>query len=271
MSKLIVTCDDCGLSEGINLATANLYENGFVSAATVMTNFPAARHAIDLLSRYPSLDVGVHLNLTDGFPLTKIECASDLTYEDGSFKARPLLFIQALIARQSFLDLVRSELTRQIEFFLDNGVQPQHLTTHIHFHWFPSLRKIVYDLAREYAIRWIRNNELRRAIVPFNMFLPEQIEEEATAESESVLSPDYLIVLQYWMKYGGPEKLLEKLLSLQGAIELVIHPCLEEDLTYPQEIQYQPKERYEEMQYLIAFAQLMRAEAAEVIQLSAGL
>ena len=271
MSKLIVTCDDCGLSEGINLATADLYENGYVTAATVMTNFPAARHAIDLLSSYSSLDVGVHLNLTDGFPLTRIEAASDLTYEDGSFKARPLLFIQALIARQSFLELVEAELTKQIEFFLDSGVQPQHLTTHIHFHWFPALRKIVYDLAGRYDIRWIRNNELRRAIVPFNMFLPEQIETENTAELENVPSPDYLIVLQYWMKYGAPEKLLGRLLSLQGAIELVIHPCLEEDLTYPQEIQYQPSERYEEMQYFMEFAQLMRNEAADAIQLSPGL
>jgi hypothetical protein len=61
------------------------------------------------------------------------------------------------------------------------------------------------------------------------------------------------------------------LLSLEGAIELVIHPCVEEDLTYPKDIQYQPKERYEEMQYFIEFAQLMRTEAANAIQLSAGL
>ena len=73
------------------------------------------------------------------------------------------------------------------------------------------------------------------------------------------------------MKYGAPEKLLGRLLSLQGAIELVIHPCLEEDLTYPQEIQYQPSERYEEMQYFMEFAQLMRNEAADAIQLSPGL
>jgi predicted glycoside hydrolase/deacetylase ChbG (UPF0249 family) len=271
MSKLIVTCDDCGLSEGINLATADLYEKGLVTAATVMTNFPAARHAVDLLSSYPSLDVGVHLNLTDGFPLTRIATASDLTNEDGSFKARPLLFIQALIARQSFLELVEAELTEQIEFFLDCGMRPQHLTTHIHFHWFPSLRKIVYALARKYDIRWVRNNELRRAIVPFNMFLPEQIEVEDSASIENVPSPDYLIVLQYWMKYGAPEKLLERLLSLEGAIELVIHPCVEEDHTYPKDIQYQPKERFEEMQYFIEFAQLMRTEAANAIQLSAGL
>ena len=164
MKKLIVTCDDCGLSEGINLATVDLYEQGFVTAATVMTNFPAAQHALDLFARYPLLDVGVHLNLTDGFPLTGIETSSELTQRDGSFKPKSMLIMNALIARQSFLDLVEAELTAQIEFFLNRGLQPQHLTTHIHFHCFSSLRKIIYNLARKFDIGWVRNSELRRGV-----------------------------------------------------------------------------------------------------------
>ena len=120
MKKLIVTCDDCGLSEGINLATVDLYEQGFVTAATVMTNFPAAQHALELFARYPLLDVGVHLNLTDGFPLTGIGASSELTHRNGNFKPKSILFMNALISRQTFLDLVEVELTEQIEFFLHN-------------------------------------------------------------------------------------------------------------------------------------------------------
>jgi predicted glycoside hydrolase/deacetylase ChbG (UPF0249 family) len=267
MKKLIVTCDDCGLSEGINLATVDLYEQGFVTAATVMTNFPAAQHALELFARYPLLDVGVHLNLTDGFPLTGIGASSELTHRNGNFKPKSILFMNALISRQTFLDLVEVELTEQIEFFLARGLQPQHLTTHIHFHCFPPLRKIIYSLARKFDIRWVRNSDLRRAIVPFNKFLPVQ----GATTFDTVPSPNYLIALQYWMKYSSPKKLLEKILSLQGAIELVVHPCLEEDDTYPQGVPYQPHDRFYEMQFFLEFAQLMRTEAPDAFQLSAGL
>ena len=270
MKKLIVTCDDCGLSEGINLATAQLYEKGIVTAATVMTNFPAASEALKLLSRYPGLDIGVHLNLTDGFPLTEIGEASDLTQDDGSFRARPTLFTQALVARRSFLELAEAELSGQIGFFIDRGVQPRHLTTHLHFHWFPSLRKIVYGLARKYGVQWVRNNELRRAIVPFNWFLPDHEEPLTPGVLGDIPSPDYLIALQYWIKFGTPAKLLEKLLTLEGTIELVVHPCLPQDATFPQEIKYSPQERYDELQYLIQFAELMETEAPGIFQISAG-
>ena len=267
MNKLIITCDDCGLSEGINLATIDLYEQGFVTAASVMTNFPSARHALDLFADYPSLDVGIHLNLTDGFPLTGIGQSSDLTNRDGSFKAKPILFANALISRQSFLDLVEVELTKQIKFFINRGLQPQHMTTHIHFHCVASLREIVYNLARKFDIPWVRNSELRRAVVPFDMFLPEQ----NTTKSDIVPSPDYLIILPQWMKYSTPKKLLERMLFLQGAMELVVHPCLEEDDTFPPGVNYHPHERFTEMQYFIAFSQLMQVEAPNAFQLSAGI
>ena len=61
MRKLIVTCDDCGMSEGINNATFELFEKGIITSATIATNFPATQHALDLLSGHKSLDIGVHL------------------------------------------------------------------------------------------------------------------------------------------------------------------------------------------------------------------
>jgi len=133
MKRLIVTSDDCGLSRGINLATVELYEKGLVTGASVMTNFPATQHALDLFSRHPTLEVGVHLNLTDGFPLTQVRAASSLTRADRRFRSPLALFVNALVARPSFREQAGNELTAQINVVFQAGVQPQHLTTHIHF------------------------------------------------------------------------------------------------------------------------------------------
>ena len=53
MQRLIVTADDCGMSEGINQATYDLHKRGYISAASVMTNFPGYRHALERFSDCP--------------------------------------------------------------------------------------------------------------------------------------------------------------------------------------------------------------------------
>src|SRR5438105_9777241 len=89
MTRVSVTSDDCGLSVGINLATLDLHVRGIVSSASVMTNFPSTAHALELFRPYPSLRLGVHLNLSDGVPLSALSSPSALTRADGRF--RPLL------------------------------------------------------------------------------------------------------------------------------------------------------------------------------------
>ncbi len=46
MPELIFTADDCGLTEGINQTVYDLHQQGVISAASVMTNFPAHEHAL---------------------------------------------------------------------------------------------------------------------------------------------------------------------------------------------------------------------------------
>ena len=59
MPRLIITADDCGVSEGINQTIYDLHRQGYISAASVMTNFPAQRHALELLRTCPDLDLAL--------------------------------------------------------------------------------------------------------------------------------------------------------------------------------------------------------------------
>jgi predicted glycoside hydrolase/deacetylase ChbG (UPF0249 family) len=259
MRKLIVTCDDCGLSEGINQAVIELHQKQMVTTASIMTNFAATQHALTLLTRYPSLECGIHLNLTDGFPVTKSPSPSPLTQRDGRFRGRPSLFRQAIFPTPSFLSQVKVELAAQFEVFTQANIRPRHVTTHIHFHALPALRKIVYELASQYGVDWIRADALHSAVIPFNLFLRKN--RGHVEQSASVMTPDYIVAAKYWMRFQ-PERLAHEIETLDGVIEFVVHPCISVDPSYPIDIYYQPHERFNEMHYFESVMNCLNARSA---------
>lgn len=248
MKNLIVTADDCGLSKGINLATVELHQKGIVTDASVMTNFPATAYALELFARYPQLKVGVHLNLTEGSALT-------LGVDGWTLANRHLPGTLGLLARlpsASFREWVEKELDAQINVLIRAGFQPQHLTTHIHFHVLPALREIVLRLAQKYRVPWVRPHRLRVAVIPFNPFLQKKIAPSESDSAKFAQAPGYIVVLKFWMR-TNPAKLLTILRELPGNIELVVHPCLVEDESFPKSMRYKPEERFQETRYLERF------------------
>jgi hypothetical protein len=248
MNKIIITCDDCGLSEGINRAALELYQKGLPISPSVMMNFAASRHALDLFAAYPALDIGIHLNLTDGFPVMTDPPPSQLTRGDGRFRDRSTLWYRALLSQTLFLEQAKRELTAQLERFIAFGRRPGHLTTHTHFHVFPALYRLVEQLAGEYGIPWIRASRLQATVLPFNPFCDP---EKPTPNDEGGLEPDFLIPIKYWLN-RPPEELAQRLHSLPGTVEIVVHPCADQDDTFPPGVLYSPHERHLEMVYLEA-------------------
>ena len=258
--QLIITSDDCGLSEGINLATARLHESGMISAASIMTNFGAVAHALDLFSDYPLLELGVHLTLSDGYPVSNIGMSSAITRSDGSFRDRLLLYVNGFFPSQSLRQTIRDELRAQIDVLTDAGVRPQHLTTHTHFHIIPALGEIVAELAEEYKVRWVRASSYKTALIPFN---PAFSRSEDTSVKASFLVPDYLVGLRYWLE-KDPEEMFVEINSLDGIVELIAHPSTEDDETYPREVRYHPAERHREMRYLERFCQILEGHQHDI-------
>ncbi len=143
MKLLVVTADDFGLSPGVNRGILRGHLTGVVTAASLMTNLPFAEHAARLSRHTPSLDVGIHLNLTAGFALTG---PSLLTRPDGRF--RP---IHEIAARTAVSERARrqaiDELRAQIERAMMLGVRPTHLDGHHHIHVLPQLLGVVLGFA----------------------------------------------------------------------------------------------------------------------------
>src|SRR6201996_9739990 len=73
LSTLIINADDFGLSSIVNRAILSGMEEGLVTSTSMMANMPGFEHGVGLARVHAKLAgrIGVHLNLTEGPPLTK--------------------------------------------------------------------------------------------------------------------------------------------------------------------------------------------------------
>ncbi len=153
---LIVNADDFGLSERVNQGIIEAHQQGLVTSTSLMANGDAFDQAVALTRTAPTLGVGIHLNLTDGRPLSPAAQIPSLVTKDLMFEAGPIRLVQKLLAGTARLSHIERELRAQIERTLAAGIVPTHLDGHQHVHAWPSVSAMVIRLAVEYGIRGIR-------------------------------------------------------------------------------------------------------------------
>jgi predicted glycoside hydrolase/deacetylase ChbG (UPF0249 family) len=154
--KIIINADDFGLCEGVNQGIVKAHTEGVLTSTTLMTNMPCAEAAVVLAKSLPSLGVGIHLNLTNGRPLTKDRCTGHLCTAAGQFAFNPYQLCLRSALSAKIREAIRMELQSQIQWTLDQGIKPTHLDSHKHIHCFPVLFKIVCELAKRFGISTIR-------------------------------------------------------------------------------------------------------------------
>ena len=156
MTRLIISADDYGRSPDISRGIRESHLHGVVTSTSCMMNILTTADDIQTaLQESPQLDMGVHLVLTMGKPLSEPESVPSLVNENGFFfKLRPLL------DRLPSLDVeeVKKEWRAQIERFIQaSGHRPTHLDSHHHISYFtPELFGAMLEFAEEYqcAIRY---------------------------------------------------------------------------------------------------------------------
>src|SRR5689334_20887302 len=96
MKHLIVNADDFGYTSGVNRAIveASLASGGgILSSTSLMANGAAFEEAVELARSNPGLDVGCHLNLVEGRPISPVSDIPGLVNAAGEFLgARGLAF-----------------------------------------------------------------------------------------------------------------------------------------------------------------------------------
>jgi len=128
MKQLLIRADDLGYSEGINYGIAKAVLEGVIGSVGVMTNMPAARHGLDLLSG-AEVCFGQHTNICVGRPLTDPTLIPSITTAEGEFKSSK----QYRAAKEDFVVLEEAiaEIEAQYDQFLRLvGRKPQYFEGH---------------------------------------------------------------------------------------------------------------------------------------------
>ena len=142
--KLIINGDDYGLTLGVSKGIVEAIKNGKMTDTTAMVNMPAFEESIKYALDNGITEMGVHLTLSCGRPLTD---APSLVDENGKFDKN--------VYELGTYDIkeVEMEFRAQIEKFLSTGMKLNHLDGHHHlFAMVPATLMVALKLGKEYDI-----------------------------------------------------------------------------------------------------------------------
>ena len=156
---LIVNADDFGKSVEVNKAILECFNKGYINRTTIMVNMPYAEDAAMIAKEYGLMDkVGLHINLTEGSPLTDgIKHNSDFCDVTGKFTAafyrskKKRLHMDA----ESVSD-IQDEIKAQIDKYHELGFSLNHIDSHHHVHTNFPVYKALKALSEEYSFSSVR-------------------------------------------------------------------------------------------------------------------
>jgi predicted glycoside hydrolase/deacetylase ChbG (UPF0249 family) len=144
--RLVVNADDFGYTPGVTSGILRAHRDGIVTSTTLMTNAPDTEGAARAARSAPRLDVGVHLVVTYGRPLTAPHLIPSLVTEEGTFpRVTDLLRSGRPQAAEALVEY-RAQYARAKTLL---GRAPSHLDTHHWVHDMPALEDAVLALAKE--------------------------------------------------------------------------------------------------------------------------
>ncbi|MCR4656504.1 MAG: ChbG/HpnK family deacetylase [Lachnospiraceae bacterium] len=224
--SVIVNADDFGKNKDVNNAICEAFEKGYINHTTVMANMPFSHDAFRLATENGFLEkVGIHLNLTEGFPLTDAIKGNPLICSpDGSFNAafchntKYRLYMDSLSISQ-----IKEELDAQLERFLKLGFTSRHIDSHHHVHTNYPVYLALKGLCGKYDFSYIRlsRNLYKGGNIANNIYKALYNRSvRRLCRASGGLFGSYDDLMEYT---GGGEASVQNLLSSQN-IEIMSHP-----------------------------------------------
>ncbi|MFH1454397.1 MAG: carbohydrate deacetylase [Armatimonadota bacterium] len=210
MKKIIVNADDYGLTYSACEGIVKAYNDGIVKSTTFMINLPDADKKFAITKDCTGLDIGVHLNVTYGKPVSDPSEVSSLLDENGSFFRKP-----SIVAEKAKPEEVEKEWEAQILKAKLLGVKISHIDSHHHTHARPEFLDIYIKLAKKYNLPARSNN-------------PEMAE---AFKKEGIKTPDYFIE-EFYADRVNPDNFMGIVNNMDsGVTEICAHPgFVDEDL-----------------------------------------
>ena len=152
--NIIINADDFGLNEHCSKAIAQAFREGLITDTTMMATGEYFDEAVELAKEQGFIDkIGIHLNLTEGEPLTNgiKSCKSFVEagrYHHRNNRLKPL--------SKGEKEALYIELTAQVEKILNAGIQITHADSHHHIHTAVFVASIAARVCKEHGITKIR-------------------------------------------------------------------------------------------------------------------
>ncbi len=150
MPKLLAVCaDDFGLSQAVSNGIIALAQARRVTAVSCMTNATLWKQAASALQQLPtSASIGLHINLTDGQPVSR-----ELARIWPRLPALPRLLALTHLGRTP-VAAVQREIEAQWKRFVDDaGVAPRYVDGHQHVHHLPGVRQALFAAIDQLGVR----------------------------------------------------------------------------------------------------------------------
>ena len=151
---VIVNADDYGYFPGVSQGILDAARGGVVTATGILATSPYFATHVPWLTACAEVDVGVHLNLTTGRPLTGA-MAAVLGRWGGEFPGKYAMAVAVSTGRVP-LAVVEGEWRAQIQRCVDAGLRLYFLNSHEHLHVLPSLARLSHRLAEAFDILFVR-------------------------------------------------------------------------------------------------------------------
>ena len=232
---IIVNADDLGYSAHRDRGIFDCYAKGVISAASLIVNGPTSMDAAEV-GRSVGLYMGLHLNLTEGHPISKK--AALLTDSNGRMYYKESFWKRCANAEISFYDAIAQETVAQFETFRQLvGYYPTHVDAHQHIHVIPNVAEIIAPIFQGYGVHSVRIPDedveeytwlpLERHLRYKNRCI-SAIQSRLVYQKYNIKAPECFVGLGIGGKNMTHERLENALKKSFGIVEVMTHPGLVE-------------------------------------------
>tara|TARA_B100000959_G_scaffold140401_1_gene147493 strand:+ start:570 stop:1313 length:744 start_codon:yes stop_codon:yes gene_type:complete len=121
-----------------------------------MVAAPAVDHAIENAKKFPKLNVGLHLVLSNGIAKLSASEIPNLVNNAGEFQINKFYsginFFFNIKARKQ----LKREIRAQFEAYKKTGLKLDHVNAHNHMHLHPTVFNLIIEIGRDYDLTAIR-------------------------------------------------------------------------------------------------------------------
>ena len=163
---LIIHADDIGVAHSVNKASFNSFSAKTITSGSVMVPCPWFLEVAEYAKLNPNHDLGIHLTITSEWKNYKWSGISSTNEIKSLINEQGHLYPlnQGVKANANYID-VKKELKSQIEYSIDNGLNPTHLDSHMGaVRVTPEIFQAYFEVGHEYNLPILLSKELKEVI-----------------------------------------------------------------------------------------------------------